>query len=176
MGHSMGANTTLQVAVDLGDKIRVAILEDPPFMMHDPEQSAARVEEIRQGMMRWLGEMQGMPLEQLVMRCIKENPTWRAEELIAWSESKQQFATKAQHFGPRHFNPWQELVRALTVPCLLIVSDSARGGLVTAEAAALARSLSSQVEVGFIRDAGHCIRRESPVAYMKMVRSFLGEK
>ncbi len=176
MGHSMGANTTLQVAVDLGDQIRAAILEDPPFIMQEPEQSAARVEEIRQGMMRWLGEMQGMPLEQLVMRCIKENPTWRAEELVAWSESKQQFATKAQHFGPRHFNPWQDLLKSLTAPSLLIVSDPARGGLVTAEAAALARSLSSSIQVGLIRDAGHCIRRESPVAYMKMVRGFLSEK
>lgn len=176
MGHSMGANTALQVAVDLGNQIRAAILEDPPFMMHEPEQSAARVEEIRQGMMRWLGEMQGMPLEQLVMRCIKENPTWRAEELVAWAESKQQFATKAHNFGPRHFNPWQDLLTALSVPTLLIVSNPARGGLVTAEAAALARSISSHVEVGLIRDAGHCIRRESPVAYMKMVQSFLRER
>ncbi|MBM4412260.1 MAG: alpha/beta hydrolase [Chloroflexi bacterium] len=119
--------------------------------------------------------MQGMPLEQLVMRCITENPTWRAEELVAWAESKQQFATKAHHFGPRHFNPWQDLLTALAVPTLLIVSNPARGGLVTAEAAALARSISSHVEVGLIRDAGHCIRRESPVAYMKMVQSFLGK-
>lgn len=176
MGHSMGANTTLQVAVDLGDTIRAAILEDPPFIMQEPEQSQARVEEIRQGMMRWLKEMQDMPLEQLVMRCIKDNPTWRAEELVAWAESKQQFATKAHHFGPRNFNPWQDLVQALTVPTLLIVSDPTRGGLVNPEAAALARTLSAHVEVGLIRDAGHCIRRESPVAYMKMVKGFLGRK
>jgi len=62
MGHSMGANTALQVAVDLGNQIRAAILEDPPFMMHEPEQSAARVEEIRQGMMRWLGRCRGCRL------------------------------------------------------------------------------------------------------------------
>ncbi len=173
MGHSMGANTTLQTAVNLGQGVRAIILEDPAFFVQQTVDTPSRVDEIRRNIHAWISSMQDMPIEQVMARCATENPTWRAEELHAWAESKQQFGEKMADFGPSQSNPWQELVPQLVVPTLLITADTARGGLVSAEAAQIARNLSAHVEVACIRDAGHCIRREAPIAYLRMVREFL---
>lgn len=172
MGHSMGANTTLQLAVDRPESVRGIVLEDPAFFMNQVPDSPSRVDEIRRNMHAWIHEMQAMPFEQVVMRCIKDNPTWRAEELIAWAESKRQFGEKMEHFGPAKANPWQELIPQLRVPALLVTSDPTKGGLVTAEAAATARALSPHVEVALIRRVGHCIRREAPAAFEKLVATY----
>jgi pimeloyl-ACP methyl ester carboxylesterase len=168
----MGANTTLQLAVDRPESVRGIVLEDPAFFMNQVPDSPSRVDEIRRNMHAWISEMQAMPFEQVVMRCINDNPTWRAEELIAWAESKRQFGEKMEHFGPAQSNPWQELVPQLRVPTLLVVADPAKGGLVTAEAAATARALSAHVEVALIRNVGHCIRREAPLAFEKLVATY----
>ena len=173
IGHSMGANTTLQLAVDLPHNIRGIVLEDPAFFVNQAPETPSRVDEIRRNMHAWIREMQAMTLEQVVMRCIKDNPTWRAEELVAWAESTQQFGEKMEHFGPAQSNPWQSLVPHVHVPALLVVSDPAKGGLVTAEAATLARNLSDHVEVALIRNVGHCIRREAPQSFAKLVGEFL---
>jgi pimeloyl-ACP methyl ester carboxylesterase len=59
------------------------------------------------------------------------------------------------------------------MPTLLLVGEPASRVLVTAAEAALARQLSSWVEIGLIRNVGHCIRREAPAAYAALVGDFL---
>ena len=74
---------------------------------------------------------------------------------------------------PDYRSPWQESLRAITAPLLLILGEPARGGLVTAEIADEAMGLNPNITTILIPDAGHNIRRENFDGYLAAVRVFL---
>lgn len=173
IGHSMGAMATLAAATTYPDQIRAIVLEDPPLEMLnplvDPDVAAAN----DAGFYAWLDDMKTMSLEQLIVRGADDNPTWQAVELRPWAQAKLQVGARLPFNETDRFVAWQTMIAALTMPTLLIVGDPASRVIVTAQEAALARQLSPWVEVGLIRNVGHCIRREAPAAYAAMVLDFL---
>lgn len=173
IGHSMGAMATLAAATTYPDQIRAIVLEDPPLEMLnplvDPDVAAAN----DAGFYTWLDAMKTMSLEQLIVRGADDNPTWQAVELRPWAQAKLQVGARLPFNETDRFVAWQTMVAALTMPTLLIVGDPESRVIVTAQEAALARQLSPWVEIGLIRNVGHCIRREAPAAYAAMVMDFL---
>lgn len=172
VGHSMGAMVAFIAACTYPDMVRAVVLEDPRFRPITLDTAAAQAE-ARANVWQWLDSMRVLSLEALVLRCIAENPTWRAEELMAWAQSKQAVAARLLWEDPRNMVPWQQRMPQLAVPALLITADVSKGALVSGAAAAEARQLSPWIEVAYIRDVGHSIRREAPHAYAALVGDFL---
>ena len=171
MGHSMGAQMAMHAAGLFPELLRAVVMEDPP-MFPDVVPTAAEIAAGKARRDSWIDSMKALSHEQLVLRCIAENPTWRAEELHHWAESKHQFGFVNDPTPARTIH-WQKLIPQIGVPALLIGSDSSKGSIVPATAAAEARTLSAHIEVALVRNVGHCIRREAPLQYSALVYEFL---
>jgi len=174
IGHSMGAQMAMHAAGLFPELLRAVVLEDPP-MFPDVVPTADELATTKARRLGWIDSLKALNHEQLVLRCIAENPTWRAEELHHWAESKHQFGfvSDVVDYEPERTIHWQKLIPQIGVPALLISADASKGSIVPATAAAEARVLSAHIEVALIRNVGHCIRREAPQAYAALVGDFL---
>jgi N-formylmaleamate deformylase len=68
---------------------------------------------------------------------------------------------------------WQEVVKAIDCPTLLVTADTEKGAIVSVEVAHQAAALNPLLRVVRIPGAGHSIRRENYPAYINAIRSFL---
>ncbi len=175
LGHSMGAATVATAAALYPDLLRCAALEDPPWRAepHPP------TEEERQVMMEQrraeILERKSKTVEELMAITRARQPHWAEEELRPHAESKLQMSlNNIKSFAlPR--TPWQEIVRKITCPILLITADPEKGGIVTPEIAQEAARLWRKGKVVRISDSGHSIHRDQYGAYMEAVRAFFAE-
>lgn len=179
IGHSMGAWMALAAASSYPAALRGVVLEDPPLFLDAPQPPVVKTktdddaESVIPAMHSWIMGIKAMSHHDLVVRAIQENPTWRAEEILPWVESKEQFDPNRPADDPARMVPWQTQMAHVGVPTLIVCGDTTKGALVSAAAAAAARGLSPLVEVALIRDTGHCIRRDAPDAYAALVTDFL---
>ncbi len=167
-GHSMGAGTTLCFAAQYPDMLRCAVLEDPGFRMDGP---AGRPGGPRQMVLQHKGKTR----EELIAHARQAHPTWPEDELGPWADSKIQVSLSFAN-APRAFPEqpdWRELLPKVRVPTLLITSDPELGGIVTPEAARLAKELLPSLEVVRLSPAGHNVRREQRARFLEVVRGFL---
>ncbi|MFM7679136.1 MAG: alpha/beta fold hydrolase [Roseiflexaceae bacterium] len=173
IGHSMGADMALHAATMYPELLRAVILEDPPMwgVPAVPVSDAERQANIDR-FVQWLSDMKALSTPDLILRCIRDNPTWRSEEIEAWVRSKQEFGVFGNPSQDRS-QPWQTLCAQVGVPTLLVCSDEQKGSIAPAQSVAQARAASAHIEVAHIRNAGHCIRREAPDAFTAVVREFL---
>ena len=101
------------------------------------------------------------------------NPLWSDDEFPAWAASKQQLdKTIFEVVNIR--KPWREFVSAFTVPALLVTADVTMNAIVSAATAQEAASLSPNLQIAHVPNAGHNIRRENYPAFMQAVWAFLG--
>jgi len=69
--------------------------------------------------------------------------------------------------------PWQDIVRRIPCPTLLITAEPGCGALVTPEVAAEAAHLNQRIEILHLAGAGHSVRRDRFAEYIRAVRAFL---
>ena len=169
MGHSMGGRATAACAADHPDLIRAVILEDPPFIPPmDAKAATQRVERFR----KQVGQLRGMTDAEIMALVRKQSPSWQPPEQPAWIASKRQVDPGALPILPK---PWQDDIRRLRAPTLLIHGDVALGSMVSPEAALEARRLNPQLRALRVSGAGHNVRREQFAEVLLAVRSFLAE-
>ena len=169
MGHSMGARATAACAAEFPDLIRAVILEDPPLVPPmDAEAAAKRLARFKDQ----VKQLKDMTEAELMALGRRQSPTWDAQEFPAWIASKQQVSRNALPILPA---PWQDDIRRIRAPTLLIYGDTEQGSLVGAAAAREARDLNKDLRALRIEGAGHNVRRENFPAYLLAVRSFLNE-
>ena len=177
LGHSMGAATALVLAGNHPDLSGAILLEDPPAWWtpwYDTPDARERVAGMRE---QALARKQ-MTREALIAEQRARQPGWSDGELEPWADAKQRVSLNALTvFAPD--NPravdWPAVLRRITCPALLIVSDPELGGIVTAETAALLREYIPHLQIALIPDAGHNIRRDQFARYLDVVRGFLAE-
>lgn len=172
VGHSMGAMTALAVGALYAAHVSAVILEDPPLTGLGSQRDPQELVGWNAGVYAWIDSMQTMTLAQLVMRCMQDNPTWQAAELIPWAQAKLDLYARVPWFEPERVVAWQSLMVRLAVPTLLVLGDAEQHAILTAADARAARELSPLVEIAYIRHVGHCVRREAPAAYKALVREF----
>jgi len=175
MGHSMGATTTAVAAAGYPELVRGVILEDPPWRVDifalSAEERAARAEEWRADII----ERKSQTREEIMAFCRAENPTWAEVECGPWADSKLQMNLNIfKAFAPPR-TPWQDTVRQITCPILLITADPEMGAIVTPEIAQEAAALWRNGRVAHVSGAGHSIRREQYEKYVEAVTAFLSE-
>ncbi|MGH2460945.1 MAG: alpha/beta fold hydrolase [Chloroflexota bacterium] len=174
-GHSMGAGTAVTFAANYPDLLHCAILEDPGFRsggQPSEEERVARAAQMRKN----AAERKAMTREALIALGRQQSPTWAEEELGPWADAKLRvsLAFSGGLRGPER-QAWQDSLRKISCPVLLITADPEKGSIVTPETAQEAARLLPSLKVVRLRGAGHNIRREQFDGYLAAVRAFLAE-
>ncbi len=176
MGHSMGAFTAVVTAAQNPNLVSKLILEDPPLMS---DQAAAELaERFTQGAAMF-AMMQEQPVAAIVQFAQHMNSDWHEMEFPAWAESKKQFASQVfTELGVAAVQvDWRALMRQLTMPTLLLTADNtphpSGPAIVTPEIAAEAAALNPHIQLAYLPDAGHNIRREQFDLFVQTIRPFL---
>jgi N-formylmaleamate deformylase len=174
MGHSMGAGTTSNVAVEYPDIPKAIILEDPAWGMFPPtpenlEANQKRHQEIKSYQ---LG-VQKLPMKEIMAQCRKDNPTWTEDDVIPWAESRKQFDPALMDNMMANSIPYEELVTKINCPTLLIIAESGIVSKETAQKAAKLWKSKAPFKWVYIKGAGHSIRREQYQPYINAVNDFL---
>ena len=174
LGHSMGAITTLALAVQHPQLPQAIALEDPPpwwdLTFERPFTPGWQV-----GMRSWITTLQQQPRQALIDAQRTAAPHWSEAELEPWAEAKLRFSL---NFFNRLSDPgldWPALLRQVKCPALLIMGDPEAGALVTQQAALALNEHVPQLQIAHIAGAGHSIRRYQFESYLRVVRSFLAE-
>ncbi len=168
LGHSIGARNTARAASALAGAISKVILEDPPFL---PEATEAERVARDQGFRKQVAQFAAMSVEQIMAFGKQQTPGWHPEEFEQWASGKQQVDENVvAHFESQ---PWQDTIRQIAVPTLLVYGQSDLGGLVTPESAAEAQALNANIAGQQIMGAGHNIHREQFEQFLAAVRAFL---
>lgn len=175
MGHSMGAGTAVNVAIDYPSLPRAIILEDPPWGVAGPPKLENRRELDKPpvDMVQFLFGLNKLPLEKIIEEGRKLDPSWTDEERLYWAKAKQQFDSSL--FSKMVISPrsYTELVPRMKCPTLLIIAEQ---GIVTRQVAEHAAKLwksKQPFKWVQIKGATHNIRRDNFPAYRDAVFSFL---
>ncbi len=180
MGHSMGASTiALAVAANTGIA-RAIVLEDPawwetPFPATDEE--AAQQEAVRQAgntaWREWVAWMQQAPREEALAARRSDSPLWSEVDVALSLDARMHVQLDLFEHFPSLRAPWRTVVPLIECPTLLVLGDSAAGGIITPELAAEASALNPLITSAHITGAGHAIRYDQFEPFMGAVAVFL---
>jgi N-formylmaleamate deformylase len=175
MGHSMGANTTANVAVEYPFLPGAIILEDPPWASLTPPSPEDARESAKQheDFVNFLIGLNKLPLEKIIEESKKRDPRWSDEERLLWAKAKQQFDPSL--FSMTVINPqlYSEIVPRINCPTLLIIAEY---GIVSKETAEnVSKFWKSRYPYKWVQIKGttHNIRRDNFPAYRDALFDFL---
>jgi N-formylmaleamate deformylase len=173
MGHSMGAGTAVNLAIEYPDIPRAIILEDPPWgvLPPEPENRQSPAADFRASLVR----LNKLPLEQIIEERKKQNLSWSDEEILIWAKAKQQFDPSLFSRPIIDQRSYEELVPKIKCPTLLIHADAGIVSEATAKRAAEVWESDEPFHAIQIKDAGHNIRREQYAAFTRALTDFLSE-
>ena len=174
MGHSMGAQTSLLVAANNGEKIRAVILEDPVLMI-EGEGLFGKTTAKDVGKMLQDGARRSKRSFKFLLRSYaRRNLGWNEDEIKPWAESKKRLSNDfiksltSMKQEPDGF----DMLGKVKCPALLITGNRRKGCIVSEKGTEKAISILPHLEVVHF-DAGHNIRREAFEGYMQEVKRFL---
>jgi N-formylmaleamate deformylase len=171
IGHSMGGESSAMAVAQAPHLVRAVILEDPAFSSGQISDQNVGVEWAKR-----LKEEQAMTLEDLASYGRSTRSTWAPDTFEFWAQAKHEVNLKVfTWFDEPPRTPWQEFVKQIASPTLLITGEPARGAIITEAMAQEFVALCPQGKVTRILDAGHCVRYEQPDAYLASVTGFLRE-
>ena len=173
VGHSMGAATAAATAAHFPEHVRALILEDPPWgrtieVLTD-EQRRARIADWRAGILK----RKTQSLAEIAAYGRHHNPTWDESEFEDWAMSKQQTSPLIAGDIAGRGVRWQDVMRLVRCPVLLITADPERNAIVRPETVAEAQALCPTLTTVHIAGAGHNIRREQFEPFMQAVSAYL---
>ena len=176
MGHSMGAGTAANLAVEYPNLPKAILLEDPPWSVIAPHpKNTEEARKMQQDFRNMFTDLKKRRVQDIVIESQKMDPAWSEEERLPWATAKKQFDIDI--FDNIVINPrlYEEIVDKIKCPMLLITAEK---GVVSKETAEkIAHLWKSKAPYRWIRikGAGHNIRREQYDAFMKAVEGFLKE-
>ncbi len=171
IGHSMGAATAALFAAENPEMLSGLVLEDPPWSDQPLEE-----DQVKETMQTWkernLAAKQ-KTAKDLVKLKKKESPNWEEAILVEWAQSKLDVDPAIFDHFPINKTRWQDVVKTISVPTLIVTGDQAQGALITPKMGVEAVKLLEKGEFGHISGAGHCVRYEQYRPYLTMVKLFL---
>jgi N-formylmaleamate deformylase len=174
MGHSMGAMTMLTLAGRHPHLPRAVILEDPPPWWLAPSGTDFYSEEWRTQTMGWLGPLRAMTRQDRMAHGRKQDPQWPEAEFGPWADSKAEFNLNFLNPQPPLEIDWATILMGVSAPLLLIISEDERGAILSPTTAATLKIGVPHAQIVQILNAGHCIRRDQPEAYLTAMKEFTG--
>lgn len=172
IGHSMGAGVAAVTAANYPERVRGAVLEDPPWWENIEAVAADR----RTQAAEWRAGIianHARTVEELIAHCRAASPAWDEIELTPWAESKRLVSPNIVAMVTGLYTPWQDTARRITCPVLLVTADVRAGAIVSPEVARQATALIANCTVAHIPGAGHSIRREQFEPFLAAVKGFL---
>ena len=175
IGHSMGAGNVATAVADYPNLARCAVLEDPPWRV------AVTLEEARVRVKEWRADLiarQSQTREEIIAALRERSPMWAEVELGPWADANLQVSPRVLDWieSGLPVGLWQDTVRRITCPLLVVTADPELGAIVTPEIAEEALGLCATARIARIRGAGHSIRREQFEPYVEAVSAFLEER
>ena len=180
MGHSMGASTiALAVAANPG-LARAVVLEDPAWWetpIPTTDEEAEQQEETRRAgntaWRDWVAWMQQAPREEALTARRSDSPLWTEDDIALSLEARLEVQLELFEHFPSIRAAWRTVVPLIDCPTLLVLGDSAAGGIITPELAAEASTLNPLITSAHITGAGHAIRYDRFEPFMEAVVAFL---
>jgi N-formylmaleamate deformylase len=174
-GHSMGAKIASDLAAHYPELVSKVILEDPGWMMprpDAPQMPRGSMEESPLG--QWMIALQKKGLEEILAETRAEHPTWPDAYARPWCQAKLELdLTFLAADNP--WGGWQDSIRAIRCPLLVITADPTQGGIVTPEAFKLAKELNPAIREVNFPGVGHHVRFAVHEPYMRAFKAFLQE-
>jgi pimeloyl-ACP methyl ester carboxylesterase len=154
--------------------VRGLVLEDPPWTY--PPATAAewgtQLDHVRADALA----RKDMTTEEMVEYSLCINPgmkRWDKSELDPWSEGKRLVSEHVMEGLRSDLPQWQDTVRRIACPTLLLTADPAKGAAITPAAVQRIMALNPKMKIVNIAEAGHNIRREAFEKYIEVVTAFL---
>lgn len=172
-GHSMGASIMLSLAARFPELVTAMVLEDPVWFIPRPDSPPGPrglMEDSPMG--KWMAELKQKSPEQIQSECRLEHPAWPDAYIIAWCQGKLELDLNFMA-ADNPWGVWQDQVRRVQCPTLVMTADPALGGIVTPEAMKLAVELNPNVREAHFAGVGHHVRFGTHTAYMQAFKAFL---
>ncbi len=173
MGHSMGAGTAANIAVEYPAIPYAIILEDPAWM--NPALAPLSDKPVRDGFAGMLSGFGHKTVAEIMEAGRQDYPSWSESDLLPWAESKLQFDRTLFLHLDMESSGYRQLVPRIDCPLLLVTSEN---GIVRPEVAGHARQLwQSDKPFTWVKidGAGHSIRREQFRRFTRNVAGFLAD-
>ena len=179
-GHSMGADTSISLAVARPDLVRAVFLEDPPLLTPGEPlfggEMGRRVADAGKAMSRFMSVFRYLPAGAGRALARRMTPTYSDLEIRPWVESKRRLSRdvlRTLESSALAFHGSMEELRRVDAPVLLVIGDRDAGAIVSEEIAAEAAATMPNLRVAHLAGASHDIRRARFDAYMEALRDFL---
>ncbi|MGD0877365.1 MAG: alpha/beta hydrolase [Anaerolineales bacterium] len=179
-GHSMGADTCMNLAAAHPELTRAVFLEDPPIiipgeMFGDGKQDF-KSEDIGKLMARYMRLFKIMPKFLATRMARKASPTYPDDEIIPWVNAKERMSVNFLNSMPTmqmDLDEPFEIFKRISVPVLLFIGDKEKMSIVSIESAQEAARVNEKVKVVHLEGASHDIRRTRFDGYMPALKDFL---
>lgn len=171
LGHSGGAVAAAILAANHPHLLASLILEDPAWGTGWGAWDA-----MTPGMIDWFQETVAKTRPELVAMCRESNPNWLVEEVELWADSKVQVSPNVVQTFQQAEPEWQEIVRQITCPILLIVGDKDMSSVNTPEDVKAIASVWRDGRAVSIDGAGHMVHYDRFEAYLAVVKTFLAAR
>lgn len=169
LGHSLGALITIVLTGQSPDRVRAAVLEDPPSERSNDTRT-------------WIGallsakratpEQTYIALQGIYPERTEEDWQRQAEWLRATADGPFLALADPSKGEPASFDAGMEQI---SCPVLLLQADPLKGAALTTEAARRVTGPREERRLVKFSDTGHTIHRERPEMFVETVTSFLRE-
>ncbi len=181
-GHSLGADTALNLAGHDPELVRGIFLEDPPITLPGQQIFGGKTVEGKDPvrlMKIFMRTIRALPSFIGASIARRLNPCYHEDEILPWVNSKKRLSTDflASMATSLDFSGGipTELLGGIKVPVLLIIGDRDAGAIVSQEVAAAIQAATKDLRIAHLTGASHDIRRSRFDGYMAALRSFLSE-
>lgn len=165
LGHSMGGMTAAVVASRYPELLRALVLADPTFLSPKVQQEVWKSDVADQHR-----RVLALPLKALLAEARGRHPNRSEQTLALFAQARLQTSLSAFEVL-RPPNPdYAAMVRAISIPCLLLYGDK---GIVSAVVAAELQRLHPGLQAEQIREAGHVVHLDQPERFTAAVKRFL---
>ena len=172
IGHSLGGAVALTAGVRRPELVRGLVLEDPAPLGPDEPLRSQRASDFVADLQEALSAGGD---EELLEARRRRHPDWPESELLVTGQAEQQMDLDYLEAGEwKPTTPWPELFAEVAVPTLVVSGDRPEEICVddTMERG-IGKIGNPRVTLHRIGAAGHCIRREQPGEYYRVVDDWL---
>lgn len=163
IGHSMGGMTAAVIAARQPCPLQKVVLADPPFIS-TKVQREVRDSDVAHEHKKILS----LTLEEVIADARARHPHRSSEILELFARARLQTSMAAFDILTPPYPDFQEVMRKIDIPCLLVFGDK---GIVTpAIAADLKRP---NIQVTQLPNAGHNLHTDQPERFAALLRSYL---
>lgn len=167
MGHSMGGMTAALAASENPFLFSKVVLVDPAFLSQKQQE-----EVLESNLVQEHQKILNNSKEEYLNNLLKRHQNKRPLELIQhFLEARFQTALEAFDIFRSPYPSFESIMQKLKVPCLLITGDTTP--VISYKLAQKLLQMNSLLKYERIEKAGHAVLYDQPLAFCKLVHSFI---